>query len=207
MSLEVRLKRIAERRYVGPSESFDHVFVGILIYYLGERAPRSRSEIAKFLGLGEGSVRTILKRLKRKSLINVTKEGVFLSDKGKELFSELKRTFPVITKGSRGLLSLDGFTVIVLAKSMDGKVSHGIEQRDMAIRYGAKGAMTLTYQNGHFEIPGESGDCEAMFPSEDWSRIRASVHPENGDVIVVCGADTIQSAYLGCFSAALTLLQ
>ncbi len=207
MSVEARLRRIAEKRYIGPSESFDHVHVGLLIYYLGERAPKSRSQIAKFLGLGEGSVRTILKRLAGASLIKVTKEGAFLSDRGSELFKELKSVFPVITEGSRGLLSLNGSTVIVLAKSMEGKVSRGIEQRDMAIRYGAKGAMTLTYRNGHFEIPGEAGDCETLFPSGDWSRIRGSVHPEDGDVILVCGSDKIQNAYLGCFSAALTLLR
>ena len=207
MSLVTKLRNISEKKYVGPIESFDYVHVGLLVYYLGEQAPKSRSDIADFLGLGEGAIRTILKRLKEKALINITREGVLLSKKGVKLFSEFKLIFPILTEGSYGLLSLDGLNVVVLIKSKGDKVSYGIEQRDTAIKYGAKGAMTLTYENGHFMIPGEDENCEVLFPNKDWERIRVKIQPEDGDVIIICSAKKVQKAYLGCFAAALTLIQ
>lgn len=207
MSLASKLRNFSEKKYVGPIESFNYVHVGLLVYYLGEQAPKSRSEIAEFLDIGEGSVRTVLKRLKEKALINITRAGVFLSRKGVKLFSEFKLIFPILTEVSYGLLSLDGFSVIVLIKSKRDKVSYGIEQRDIAIKYGAKGAMTLTYKNEHFMIPGEDENCEMLFPNKDWAKIHMALQPEEGDVIIICSAEKVQEAYLGCFAAALTLIQ
>jgi len=204
MTLKSRLQALSEKKYIGPLESFDYVYIGLLIYWLGENAPKSRSEISDFLGLGEGSIRTMLRRLKEKGMINITREGVRLSDSGLVFFSKLKTIFPTFKEGSFGSLSLGKFSVIVRVDKGKEKVSHGIEQRDESIRYGAKGAITLVYENGHFMIPGGE-DCEALYPQETWEKIRMSTGPKSGDIIIICGAESIQRAYLGCFAAALTL--
>ena len=204
MTLKSRLQALSEKKYIGPLESFDYVYIGLLIYWLGENAPKSRSEISDFLGLGEGSIRTMLRRLKEKGMINITREGVRLSDSGLVFFSKLKTIFPTFKEGSFGSLSLGKFSVIVRVDKGKEKVSHGIEQRDESIRYGAKGAITLVYENGHFMIPGGE-DCEALYPQETWEKIRMSTGPKSGDIIIICSAESIQRAYLGCFAAALTL--
>ena len=205
MTLRSRLQELSEKKYIGHIESFNYVYIGLLIYWLGEHAPRSRSEISNFLTLGEGSVRTMLRRLKEKDMIRVTREGVYLSDNGSSFFSALKTAFPILTEGSFGSLSLGRFSVIVRVDKGKEKVSHGIEQRDESIRYGAKGAITLIYEEGHFMIPGEGEDCEVLYPQETWEKIRMSTNPKNGDIIIICSAESIQRAYLGCFAAALTL--
>ncbi|MGD0329415.1 MAG: DUF4443 domain-containing protein [Nitrososphaeria archaeon] len=204
MTITSELQDISQKKYTGPMESFDHVYMGLLIYWLGELSPKSRSEISDFLGLGEGSVRTMLRRLKEKGIINITREGVLLSESGLTFFSKLKSVFPTLKEGSFGSLSLGEFSVIVRVDKGRGRVSYGIEQRDESIRYGAKGAITLEYENEHFKFP-SGEDCEALYPQETWEKIRISISPNNGDIIIICGAGSTQQAYLGCFAAALTL--
>ncbi len=173
MSLASKLRKLFEKRYVGPRESFDHVHIGLLIYWLGENSPKSRSEISDFLGLGEGSTRTMLRRLKEKDMICITKDGVRLSDNGFLFFSKLRNTFPAIEEGSFGTLSLGKYSVIVRVNKGKEKVSRGIEQRDESIRYGAKGTITLVYENSHFMFPGvEEEGCEPLHPRETWDKIR-----------------------------------
>jgi DNA-binding Lrp family transcriptional regulator len=206
MSLASELRELFEKRYVGPRESFDYVHIGLLIYWLGEDSPKSRSEISNFLGLGEGSTRTMLRRLKEKGMICITRDGVRLSDNGFIFFSKLKIFFPAIKEGSFGALSLGKYSVIVRVNKGKERVSRGIEQRDESIRYGAKGTITLVYEDSHFMFPGvgEEG-CEALHPRAIWDKIRMLTNPKNGDIIIICSAESVQSAYLGCFSAALTL--
>ena len=56
----------------------------------------SRSELVEKLGLGEGTVRTILDMLKEKGFIESTRQGHGLTDSGKGLLKKLNRimTFP-----------------------------------------------------------------------------------------------------------------
>ncbi|MEM0053328.1 MAG: DUF4443 domain-containing protein [Nitrososphaeria archaeon] len=205
MSLINELKSFTIKKYVGPPEYFDHTHVALLIYYLGEYAPKSRFELSRFLGIGEGSVRTILKRLKVNSIINVTKKGVYLSEKGLTFYKEFKKIFPLITEDNIYSLAPGKYNVIILAKKLMVKVSQGIEQRDQAIKYGATGAITLVYEKDGFKFPSTKESVEELYPSKFWSRIRSLGQPEDGDVLIICFAEDRQKAYIGCFAAALSL--
>ncbi|MEM4521688.1 MAG: DUF4443 domain-containing protein [Nitrososphaeria archaeon] len=205
MSLINELKSFTIKKYAGPQEYFNHIHIALLIYCLGENAPRSRSALSQFLGVGEGSVRTILKRLKASSVINVTKEGVYLSEKGLILYNKLKRIFPLIVEDNIYSLAPGKYNVIVLAKKLRDKVFQGIEQRDQAIKYGANGAITLVYEKESFKFPNTKENVEQLYPSEFWSEIRSLGRPEDGDVLIICFAEDRQKAYIGCFAAALSL--
>jgi len=205
MSLINELKSLASRKYAGPPEYFDHVHVALLIYFLGERAPKSRLELSKFLGIGEGSIRTILRRLKESSMINVTRKGVSLSGKGMDFFKAFKKNFPLVVEDTIYSLAPAKYNVAILAKNMGDRVLQGIEQRDQAIKYGAKGAITLLYEKGNFVFPSTKEAVEALYPSEFWNRIRSLGKPEEGDVLIICFAEEPHKAYLGCLAAALTL--
>jgi len=205
MSLLSELKSLTSRKYAGPPEYFDHVHVALLIYYLGEGAPKSRLELSKLLGIGEGSIRTILKRLNESSMINVSRKGVSLSEKGTNFFKALRKTFPIIVEDIIYPLAPAKYNVAILAKDRSGKVLQGIEQRDQAIKYGAKGAVTLLYEKGRFIFPGTKEVVEELYPSMFWSKIKSLGKPEDGDVLIICFAEEQQKAFLGCFAAALTL--
>ncbi len=205
MSLINELKSFMIKKYAGPQEYFNHVHVALLIYCLGENAPKSRFELSQFLGLGEGSVRTVLKRLKANSIIYITKKGVYLSEKGLTFYNEFKKVFPLIIEDKIYSLAPCKYNVIVLAKKLMNKVSQGIEQRDQAIKYGANGAITLVYEKESFKFPNTKENVEQLYPSEFWSKIRSLGQPEDGDVLIICFAEDRQKAYIGCFAAALSL--
>jgi len=205
MSLKKTLEDLALKRYIGPTESFDLIHVGILIYYLGENAPKSRSELSKFLGLGEGSVRTILKRLKSKGLVKITRDGVVLDNDGVKLYKELKKAFPIIVSSSFEAFSLGQFSAIVLIRSGKNRVIRGLEQRDEAIKYGAKAAITLVYEGKRFRFPGTDENYDVYYPTETWNKVLKNVAPEEGDVVILCSADSPHNALRGCVAAALSL--
>lgn len=205
MSLINELKSFTIKKYVGPQEYFNHIHVALLIYFLGEDAPKSRFELSQSLGLGEGSVRTILKRLKANSIINITKKGVYLSEKGLVFYKEFKKIFPLIIEDNIHSLAPGKYNVIALVKKMKSKVFQGIEQRDHAIKYGATGAITLVYEEGSFKFPNTKENVEQFYPSKFWSRIKSLGKPEDDDVLIICFAENRQKAYIGCFAAALSL--
>jgi len=95
--------------------------------------------------------------------------------------------------------------VAVLLRGGGGSVRSGIEQRDSAIGVGAAGATTYVIRGSRFTIPGGSDDCERDFPGKAWGQLK-KLKPRNGDVVILCGSDTQESAKLGALSAALTLL-
>ncbi|MEM3403887.1 MAG: DUF4443 domain-containing protein [Nitrososphaeria archaeon] len=205
MSLRKTLEDLAAKRYIGPTEAFDFIHIALLIYYLGESAPKSRSELSKFLGLGEGSIRTILKRLKSKAMIKITRDGVVLDNNGVNLYKELKNVFPTLVSGSFGCFSLDQFSAIVQIRSAKNKVIKGLEQRDEAIKYGAKAAITLVYKEKCFRFPDANEGYDICYPLETWSKILNAVTPDEGDVVIICSADSSYNALRSCIAAALTL--
>jgi hypothetical protein len=85
-----------------------------------------------------------------------------------------------------------------------GRVSRGLEQRDEAVRAGAKALMILAYQGGRLLMPGVS-DLSAERP-DFASHLLEELRPVDGDVILIAGGDSLAEARRGALAAALTLL-
>jgi hypothetical protein len=80
----------------------------------------------------------------------------------------------------------------------------GIEQRDAAVKAGAKGAVTMVYRKGLLFIPpSEEVKGEWVEPVR---RIIDLFKPEDLDVIILCGADSKDDAENAVIAAALTLI-
>jgi len=52
------------------------------IKLIGDHKLISRLKLSKILGLGEGSIRTLIKRMKTTNLIKTIRSGVYLTDQG-----------------------------------------------------------------------------------------------------------------------------
>jgi hypothetical protein len=165
-----------------------------------------RQTLSHNSGLGEGSVRTILKRLKRGGFIEIDKLGCRLTDSGRRTYQSLSKRLSAVVALRGSSLAVGKFQVAVLVRSSSETVTMGIEQRDAAIRIGGTGATTYVVRSKKFTIPGGSGDCEKDFPSDVWPALRTELRPKDGDVVIVCGAGEEKTAKLGALSAALTLL-
>jgi len=98
------------------------------------------------------------------------------------------------------------YNFAILAKNCGDKIKSGIEQRDAAVKTGAKGAMAIIFKDGRFTIPSVSSDVTKDFPKLAKQLIKVFKPGEN-DVVIVGGADAQHLAEYGAMAAAWTLLE
>lgn len=172
---------------------------------IGQSGTIGRQALAERAGLGGGSVRTVVKKLREEGLVRVIAAGCSLTGKGRAEYRRLasRVTATVDVEGSQ--LALGKFQSAIGVRGASARVNHGIEQRDSAVRVGASGAITYVFRDSKFTVPNGSKDCERDFPGAIWKRLREELHPRNDDVVIVSGAGDEIAAGLGAVSAALTL--
>lgn len=163
-----------------------------------------RGALAKRLGLGEGSARTVVKILKSGGLIKTSKKGCELTEKGRALFKELQRDITKIHKIEAGRLAVGEYAVAVLVRGAGNRVGHGVEQRDAALLAGAAGATTIIYRDGKLRAPTISEDLKKDHP-ELARKLLSIFEPKNNDAIVIGSADEETAAERGAEAAAYTL--
>jgi hypothetical protein len=204
MPLEA-LRDVLSSEYKGPRAVFSEVHVLRAILAIGAAGAVGRGRLGSLVGLGQGEVRTLIKRMKENDLILIEPDGCKLSRKGEREFQRLKGKIPWSSDVRAKSLGIGDNCSALLVRGAGGSVRKGIEQRDAAVRVGANGAFTAIFAGGRFTLPGEGVDCERDGPSELWSAAR-SAGPRDGDILIVVGADSQDAAELGTLAAALTLL-
>ena len=181
--------------------SFVHVWRALML--ISREKPLGRKRLSLLLGVGEGSTRTILKILRKHNLIRVTRGGIFLTRTGEQLVKQM----PIkVEKVEPSRLTVASKNVAVLVKGVAHKVRYGIEQRDHAVRAGAKGATTIVVKAGKLVVPGITNDLEKDDPKLARELV-LTFKPEDGDVIIVSGADDYVKAEEGGFMAAYELVK
>ena len=103
-----------------------------------------RLELSKELGLGEGTIRTILDILKSKNLLDSTKKGHFLSKEGIQELNLILNNIesPKIIE-SRVIYPEYKKIAVLLKKSHELKEVYRL--RDIAVRNRAEGALILKF--------------------------------------------------------------
>ena len=203
MTLEV-LRDVLSADYKGPRAIFSEVHVLRAILAIGSAGSVGRGRLGTLVGLGQGEVRTLIKRLKENDLIVIGPAGCKLSGKGEREFQKLSEKIPWSSPVRAKSLGIGDKCHVVLVRGAAKNVRKGIEQRDAAVRVGANGAFTAVFSGGHFTLPGDGADCEKEGPRDLWSEARSAL-PREGDVLIVVGADSEEPAELGSLATALTL--
>jgi hypothetical protein len=200
------LLKLVEKHGQGPSPGFGREHTLLAFLTIGEAGSIGRQALAKKSGLGEGSIRTVLKKLTAAGYIGADLSGCHLTGSGQRLYASIARSVsqPVPVRNSE--LAVGEHQTAVLVRSPSTPVGSGLEQRDSAIRTGATGATTYLMRHDKFAVPGGSPDCERDFPGKLWTFFRDELKPADGDVVILCGAQDENTAKLGALSAALTLL-
>lgn len=179
----------------GPLPRFGEVHVRRALEQM-EGGRISRKELCRRLGLGEGSVRSILKKLKREGLVVSSRAGHTLTPKGRlRLGGPL--TFLRVEAGGLTVGKVDVATVVRRAA---GRVRKGVEQRDEAIKVGARGATVLVFRRGRFEIPGLR-----LKVGKELEHQLMRFRPREGDVVIIGTGDDLRSAEEGARAAASSL--
>ena len=90
-------------------------------------------------------------------------------------------------------------------RNIGQKVGSGIDQRDAAIIAGARKALVMVFRNSHLCIESVSDCVEKDYPRAT-SQILKELAPQNNDVIIIAGANSILEAKCGAFAASWSLI-
>jgi predicted transcriptional regulator len=185
------LTKIASRYAPSRMLSFELVHIFKVFQLLDKNEHVSRTMLCQELGLGEGSVRTLLKHLKMQGLVSSTNGGTRLTEKGKALSSELLQSIPSEAIMPKCSIALGRFNYVVLLRNYDFAIKSGIEQRDAAIKIGALGATTMIYKDNKIIMPGAYSNNNNNFLQEEphvSNLLIDKLQPKENDVIVI-GSD------------------
>jgi len=181
---------------VGNTPNFTKI--DVLRCFLRFKKNLGRQELARELELGEGTIRTILEKLKEKNLLESTKKGHFLSKRGTEILSqtfigvslpkevEIKEIYP-------------GYKKIAILLKNASNFKEVYKLRDIAVKNGAEGAVILHYKNKLY-----APESDYNF---DYSELEKYFRLENGDVLIISFSNNKRYAENGAFAIAIELSQ
>ncbi len=201
----IELAQPADGR-VAPVFKPHHAAVALIL--IGREQPLGRYDLCEKMSIGEGSVRTLLKRLSEADYIEaVGKQGQTLTQKGKNLFERVSKDVPIGLTLNIRLLVMYEYAFANLVKSALSRITDGIRQRDEAIiqgGYDSAGATTLTHKNGNLVMPPDDFHLLLNYEQET-ILIIDSLRPEDGDVVVIGSADNPNLAREVSMAAVMTL--
>ena len=188
----------------GPSKmlSFNTAHVLKSLQLLQRNQYVSRAKLSKDLGLGEGSVRTLIKHLKANNIINTTRAGCYLTSKGKKLSSNILSVIANEVSIPTNSITVGNHNHAVLVRGYAFAVATGLEQRDAVIKFGGQGATTLLFKESRFVMPRTDYDCLNEEPDMR-NLLISELKPQEDDVIIIGSASDRITAELGAKCAAL----
>jgi len=196
------VKEASEKTAPGRPPAYSEAHVIKALEIIGSDGGIGRQLLSEKLRLGEGTIRTLVRRLRGLGLLSISRGGMNLTEGGHSALLELKERmfateFPEtnITVGSRNYA--------VLVRDAGGSVDKGIEQRDAALIAGADGAATLVYDGEKLVMPGVEVEVDPATAKD----ILDAFKPGRGDVVIIGSARDPLDAEIGAKSAALKLLE
>ncbi len=189
----------------GPPTQFKswHLLAAILLYWKAE-PPIGRYQLGNELGLGGGSVRSLVKFLRKRDFIQpVRRRGHQLSSEGQKYINELSQVLIKIVKAPQSEFTVDQYNFGCHLRDRAHLVTDGVRQRDAALRAGASGATTL--------VQGPDPETLIMPVEHPVSRAEAISLLEpyslrEKDVLLIGSGPSWVIARLGTLAASITLL-
>jgi DNA-binding transcriptional regulator LsrR (DeoR family) len=197
------IRDLAQQKEPGPASQLTEVHFIKAISVLGERM-MGRKALSEELGIGEGAVRTLLKRLVGGRLVRISRSGCSLTREGEALHKKLREVLPRILPVKKSAITTGERNIGVLVRGVARQVKRGLEQRDAAVRAGASGAVIILFRQGRLSMPGVTRDLGKDYP-EAAEQVMKLFQPAEEDVIIIGGADDEEIARNGAIAAALTL--
>jgi len=194
------MKLVDLPRY-GPVHRFGNHHVYRTLMVLSDQKRKGRKHIAEAVGIGEGSMRTIIEYLRDLDMIDIRQTGVKITRHGNAFLSDL----PIKTANiGHGSIAVGQECVAVQMSNNGNKIKLGVEQRDSAIMAGAEGATTLVVRDGRLIVP-----PDYIIDEHDpglASKLRETFNVREGDAIIIGTASTVAKAEDGALAAAFDLL-
>ncbi len=205
VSLEAILQRW-RRIERGPKPRLTPIQLFIALYFITHGSPIGRYDLAGKLHENQGVIRGLLERLLENDLIETSKAGARITPVGKRAakvflkshgIADLKKVEIPMIVGAR-------FCYVTRLKRMGTKASRVVEQRDVAVRMGALGAMTILRTRSGLVIPPDNEDFQRHYPEGARTLLRA-FPCEEGDVLFLSFADDEYAALAGVLAVSLSV--
>jgi len=165
----------------------------IRVFRILSGRPKGRISLMKELGLGEASVKTIIKNLRKHGLTRDSTKGEILTEKGREVGEYLNRKVKGIFRAQVPSISTKP-TVAIVVKGASGKVKKGIEQRDEGMKMGVD-VTTLVCEDGCIRFPGTGEVVKDI-----------DLELKEKDVVVLASGKNLKEAERGGIAAVLTII-
>ncbi len=163
-----------------------------------QKGPIGRKELAQVLDLGEGTVRTIMEKLKEDGLMECTRRGASLTDQGLRRLDSLGIEVKPIDATD---ITLDRCNCAVFVAGVASRIKDGCEQRDESVKAGATGATTLIRKGGRIVFPGDDS-----YPNLEVSNeLNRLFRFRDGDAVIIGSAPSYDPAERGAVAAALRI--
>ena len=186
----------------GPSPAFTFVhFIKALL--LLESASMGRQTLSKMLCLGEGSARTLVKKLLERGLVSIDPVGgCHLTEHGKSIVTQLRET--ILSSKEIAMEEL-GIKLPSCAIQVRRSLMPSIpitKLRDIAVRNGAEGMLVFMIKDSKISLPMIVDDISKDYPKLV-SSLEKSFSIRDGDFIFIGFAEDKMTAELGTLAAAI----
>ncbi|NHV99913.1 MAG: hypothetical protein HA496_09805 [Thaumarchaeota archaeon] len=162
----------------------------------------SRAKLQKLLGLGDGSVRSMVKCMKKHGLIHTSASGSRLTGRGMRILRQVRLHVPDLRKTGLDYLSVGRVNYAAVLRGIEPP--DVLKTRDMAVRLGGSGAVLLTVREKSLEIPCVAEDLRSVSVKDHEELSKMSLKEK--DFILIVGGDDDCSALRALGSILLELL-
>lgn len=177
----------------GPSAAYTPIHVVKALFIMDSSKSVGRVMLSRALGIGEGSVRTIIKRLQERSLISIDSiGGCALTPLGQEVLQQIKSGMV-----ASGQVDLRGLSISQPSHAIqirfDISAQSILKLRDVAIRWGAEGAMIFHFVGNKIVVPTITDDLSQSSPSTYYELV-SKFNLQDGDSIIAAFAKDYATA-------------
>ncbi|MCS7103051.1 MAG: DUF4443 domain-containing protein [Candidatus Korarchaeum sp.] len=194
--------RAAVERLPGPLPTYNLLHAVLLLLTL-EEGSLGRKKISSLMELGEGSVRSLISKLRDIGWVNCNKEGCFLTELGKARVRKLRECLvgPIEVELSE---IVRGVVYATLVKCVN--YSEVLELRDEAVRSGGRGAVVLRKVGGVLTFP-ETGEPLSSYAPKDDELLENTLKSSEGDLIILGISDDPRVSKLSSLAPSLLAIQ
>jgi uncharacterized protein DUF4443/CggR-like protein len=190
----------------GPKPRLSQVQLFSALYLINEHAPLGRYDLADQIHENQGVIRGLLERLLEHHLIDSSKAGARITNEGKSALMSFLNGHRIVELKKLQIPALvrARYTFGSYLKQAGSRASRVIELRDIAVRIGALGAMTIHCTKDGLTIPPDNESLNRLYP-ETAAILENEFHPKAGDVILVAFAEDEYAALAGVLAVSLSV--
>jgi predicted transcriptional regulator len=163
-----------------------------------------RYRLTKELGLGEATIRTLLRHLRNFDILTKGEKGHKLTERGEEIFnyisSKVVEEGKIITP-----FRLGDYEYFIHIRGSVQDIGSGVKQRDTALLAGAHGALTLQFVNNSLIFPDSKEKLSKRNPKFD-RILMGRLNLIEGDIVTIVGARDHIRARRSAYAILLSLI-